>query len=121
MPPSPAVFPSSELGFALEDYGQPVGAGAGQGVLAGERPDHLSTFSSDLSKFLRYRRLRVRRPLHLLTMGMLLGYQRACPRSVENAFSRQHARRAHCYAMLRARISCCTGVTMEPNPMRNLL
>ena len=53
VPPSPAVFPSSELGFLLEDYGQPGG------VLGAEPADHLSAFSGDLSRFLRYSKLKV--------------------------------------------------------------
>ena len=55
VPPSPAVFPSSELGFLLEDYGQPGG------VLGAEPADHLSAFSGDLSRFLRYSKLKVGR------------------------------------------------------------
>ena len=47
------MFPSSELGFLLEDYGQPGG------VLGAEPADHLAAFSGDLSRFLRYSSLKV--------------------------------------------------------------
>ena len=55
VPAAAAVFPSSDLGFTLEDYGGEVSGG----VLGGEAADHLSEFSGDLSRFLRYSRLKV--------------------------------------------------------------
>ena len=69
MPPSTAVFPSSELGFLLEDYGQPGG------VLGAEPADHLSAFSGDLSRFLRYLKLKVGKHslfLDVMTEGPVL-------------------------------------------------
>ncbi len=68
VPSSPAVFPSSELGFALEDYG---GGQPGPGILGSEAPDHLSAFSSDLSQFLRFSRLKARSIAHVVQQNVL--------------------------------------------------